>query len=92
MLLATVLLQPALQCVQQQTGESSGQGFDGDCGCPTAQSALSKSPPPPGWDETLQSPQTPPETKEREMERSGGNERVKSLHIILCEVTLLEWL
>lgn len=56
---------PALLCVQQQRGESSGQESGGDCGCPTRQSAPSKYPPPPGSDETGQIPQTLQETEER---------------------------
>lgn len=54
-----------LLCVQQQRGGSSGRGSGGDCGCPTGQSVPSKSPPPAGWDETWQIPQTRQETEER---------------------------
>ena len=46
-------------------------------------------PPPPGWDETWQSPQTPLETEE---ERGGERGRGWATHWILlwCEVILLE--
>lgn len=63
------MCKPSLQCVQQQTEGSSGQGSGGDYDCPTGQSVPSTCPLPPGWDETWQSPQTPPETKERKRER-----------------------
>lgn len=56
----------AVQCVPLRTGESAARGSGGGCGCPTGRSARSKSPPPPGWDETVQNPQTPQETEERE--------------------------
>lgn len=65
-------MEPALRCALQQTEESSGRGSDGGCGCPTGRSVPSKSPPPPGWDETWQSPQILQETEERERERRGG--------------------
>lgn len=73
-----LVIEPALQCVQQQTGGSSGRGSDGDCGCPTGRSVLSKSPPPPGWDETWRSPQILQGTEEREKERRGKDEIVES--------------
>lgn len=73
-----LVIEPALQCVQQQTGESSGRESDGDCGCPTGRSVLSKYPPPPGWDETWRSPQILQETEEREKERRGKDEIVES--------------
>lgn len=73
-----LVMEPALRCVQQQTGESSGRESDGDCGCPTGRSVLSKSPPPPGWDETWRSLQILQETEEREKERRGKDEIVES--------------
>jgi len=81
-------LQPYLQCVQQQTGESSGQGSDGDCGCPTGLSVRNTSPPPPGWDEIWQNRQTPLETGERgegmEMKREKNNCMLHVCGAVLC--------
>lgn len=75
----------SLQCVQQQTEGSSGQGSGDDCDYPTGLSVLSTSPPPPGWDETWQSPQTPPETKERKRERRIRTHYSRfSAGVILC--------
>lgn len=78
----------ALQCAQQQTEESSGRGSDGDCGCPTGQSVQSKSPRPPGWDETWQSPQILQETEGRERRRRGEDETAESQCIFMGKDTL----
>lgn len=76
--------------MQQQTEGSFGLGSDGDCGCPTGRSVPSKSPPPPGWDETWQSPQILRETEEGERERRGEDKIAESLHIILVHIIFWE--
>lgn len=82
--MVVLIMQPALQCVQQRTGESSGLGSDGDCGCPTGRSALSKSPPPPGWDEIGQNPQIQQETEERGRGGKGCERRIVTHISLLC--------